>query len=270
MSAFLGSLYSGVLEHQDHFPQWALSRVIEKLPLSQARWSVIGPSGIRELAVAGQAEHPRTGEFTTLRFEVLEPADNLRHEFTWQRSLPAVFSPEERQFLSETLEQLVVAERMSRRLQGMLRQARGGEVEPVGFAIIDQEGRIESADRAFEDYLRRSDESWNGRSLPFPFHWDPQQAAAGHAHRGLYFRFDQAADKFHVRVRKDRRLPSVSTRELQVAKKLAGGLTFKEIARELGLAPSTVFTHAYNLYDKLGFRRRAQLVEWVHQNGHGR
>ena len=52
---------------------------------------------------------------------------------------------------------------------------------------------------------------------------------------------------------------------MQVALKLAGGLTFKEIARDLGLAPSTVSTHAYNLYDKLGIRRRAQLVEWVHR-----
>lgn len=270
MSNFLGSLYSGVVDHQDHFTQWALRVMVEKLPLSQARWAVIGPSGIRELAVAGQAMQPRLGEFSTLRIEVLEPVDNLRHEFTWQRSLPAEFSPDERRFLSETLEHLVVGERMSRRLQGVLRQAKGGELEPIGFAIVDGEGVIESADRAFEDYLRRGEDSWDGRKLPFPFHWEPHHAVSGHVHRGLFFRIDQAADKFHVRVRKDRRLPSVSARELQVAKKLAGGLTFKEIARDLNLAPSTVSTHAYNLYDKLGFRRRAQLVEWVHKNGHGR
>lgn len=266
MSNFLGNLYSGVLDHQDHFTQWALSAMVERLPMSQARWSVISASGIRELAVAGSASQPRTGEFATLRIEVLEPAEQARHEFTWQRSMPAVFTDSERQFLSDTLEHLVRAERMSRRLQGLIREAKGGELEPIGFAIVDAAGVIESADRSFEDYLRRADESWDGKRLPFEFAWEPRLGERGQSYRGLFFRITQAEDKFHVRVRKDRRVPSVSARELQVAKKLALGLTFKEIARDLNLAPSTVSTHAYNLYDKLGFRRRAQLVEWVHKN----
>lgn len=270
MNTFIGNLYSGVLDHQDHFTQWALTTMVERMPLSQARWSVIGPAGIRELAVAGQASQPRTGEFATLRIEVLEPFEQSRHEFTWQRSMPATFTDEERDFLSKTLEHLARAERLSRRLQGLMREAKGGELEPIGFAIVDEHGVIESADRAFEDYVRRSDESWDGKKLPFDFSWEPRMAQHGHPYRGLFFRIDQAADKFHVRVRKDRRLPSVSAREMQVAKKLAGGMTFKEIARDLELAPSTVSTHAYNLYDKLGFRRRAQLVEWVNKNVHGR
>ncbi len=263
MNSFVGTLYSGVLDHPDHFSQWALSAMVERLPRSQARWAVIGPSGIRELAVAGSALQPTTGDFCTLRIEVLEPADNSRHEFTWQRSMPALFTDDERQFLSITLEHLACAERLSRRLQGLMRQAKGGELEPVGFAIVDAQGLIESADRVFEDYLRLSDGSWDGSRLPFDFSWEPRHALQGQAHLGLYFRIDQAQDKFHVRVRKNRRLPSVSTRELQVARKLASGMTFKEIAHELKLAPSTVSTHAYNLYGKLGFSRRAQLVEWV-------
>ena len=266
MNNFVGNLYASVFDRQDHFAQWALTAVVERLPMSQARWSVLGPAGIREIAVSGQASQPRMGEFCTLRIEVLEPVENSRHEFTWQRSMPAVFTDTERSFLSETLDHLARAERMSRRLQGLLREAKGGEVDPIGFAIVDGQGVIESADRAFEDYLRRADSGWDGKKLPFEFAWEPRLAKTGQAYKGLFFRMDQAADKFHVRVRKDRRLPSVSTRELQVAKKLAGGMTFKEIARDLNLAPSTVSTHAYNLYDKLGFRRRAQLVEWVNKN----
>ena len=266
MNNFVGNLYAGVLERQDHFPQWGLTAIVERLPMSQARWSVLGPAGIREIAVAGQASQPRTGEFSTLRIEVLEPVENSRHEFTWQRSMPSVFTDAERLFLSETLDHLAHAERLSRRLQGLLREAKGGEVDPIGFAIVDEHGVIESADRAFEDYLRRFDSSWDGKKLPFDLIWEPRLSKIGQAHKGLFFRIDQSADKFYVRVRKDRRLPSVSTRELQVAKKLAGGMTFKEIARDLNLAPSTVSTHAYNLYDKLGFRRRAQLVEWVNKN----
>lgn len=268
-SPFIGNLYSGVLDHQEHFTQWALTSMVGQLPESQARWAVISNSGIRELAVAGQAAQPRSGEFSTLRIEVLEMVDDCRHEFTWQRSMPAEFSDEERRFLSETLDHLVRAERLSRRLQGLLREARGGQLDPIGFAIVDEQGVIESSDRAFEEYLRHSDESWDGKSLPFEFIWEPRMELRGHTHKGLFYRISPAAEKFHVRVRKDSRLPTVSTREMQVAKKLASGMTFKEIARDLNLAPSTVSTHAYNLYDKLGFRRRAQLVEWVNKNVSG-
>jgi DNA-binding CsgD family transcriptional regulator len=222
----------------------------------------MGLGGSRELALAGAASEPQRGEFSTLRVEVLETVDNIRHEFTWQRSMPAAFTDDERRFLAETLEHLPRAERLARRLQGLLREARGGELEPVGFAILDGQGAVQSADRAFEDYLRRADDRWDGRALPFPLP-EPLTTPVGIAHKGLYFRIDEAAGRLHVHVRKDRRVPSVSQREMQVARRLAAGLTFKEIARELKLAPSTVSTHAYNLYDKLGFRRRAQLVEWV-------
>lgn len=268
MNSFEGNLYSGVLEQQEHFAQWALSATVQRLPLSQARWAVIGPSGIRELAVAGEASEPRTGEFCTLRLEVLEPTDNCRHEFTWQRSMPAAFSEDERRFLSGTLDHLVRAERMSRRLQCLLREAKGGELEPIGFAIVAEDGLIESADRAFEDYLRRADERWDGKRLPFDLTAEGNAIKGGYPYRGLFFKVDQAAGKLHIRVRKDRRLPTVSAREMQVAQHLARGLTFKEIARELKLAPSTVSTHAYNLYDKLGFRRRAELVEWANKQQH--
>lgn len=270
MPSLAATLYSGVFEQQEQFASWGLSCLVERLPMSQARWCLLTPSGIREICMAGLASSAPEAEFSTLRIEVLEPVENTRHEFTWQRALPSSFVDEERRFLQENLEHLVNAERLSRRLQGLLRQARGGDPEPVGFAIVNAEGRIESADRVFEDYLRRANEDWDGRHLPFPLSLEAKAYTQGIPHGGLFYRLDPFGEKCHVRVRRDRRAPSVSGRELQVARKLAGGMTFKEIARDLGLAPSTVSTHAYNLYDKLGIRRRAQLVEWVHkQYGRG-
>lgn len=267
MSSFIASLYNAVLDHQEQFPQWALKAVAMRVPLSQARWVVISSFGERELAAAGQAAQRQAEELSTLRIEVLEPLDNTRHEFTWQRSVSAAFTEAEHHFLSGTMEHLAHAERLSRRFQGLLREAKSGALEPVGFAIVDRAGVIESADRVFEDYLRRCHDDWDGRTLPFEMSLADDQLKHAQSCRGLFFRIDKTADRFHVRVRNDRRLPSVSARELQVARKLAGGLTFKEIAHDLGLAPSTVSTHAYNLYDKLGFRRRAQLVDWVRKYG---
>ena len=52
----------------------------------------------------------------------------------------------------------------------------------------------------------------------------------------------------------------LSDRELEVLKRLSGGLVYKQIAAELGLSTSTVRTHLHNIYGKLGAVDRAQAV----------
>jgi putative nucleotidyltransferase with HDIG domain len=52
----------------------------------------------------------------------------------------------------------------------------------------------------------------------------------------------------------------LSTREVDVLKRLAEGKVYKQIARELELSTSTVRTHLHNIYGKLGAVDRAQAV----------
>lgn len=52
----------------------------------------------------------------------------------------------------------------------------------------------------------------------------------------------------------------MSSRELDVLKRLAKGMVYKQIASELGLSTSTVRTHLHNVYGKLGAMDRAQAV----------
>jgi putative nucleotidyltransferase with HDIG domain len=52
----------------------------------------------------------------------------------------------------------------------------------------------------------------------------------------------------------------MSTRELEVVRRLARGMVYKQIAVELGLSTSTIRTHLHNIYGKLGARDRAQAV----------
>ncbi len=52
----------------------------------------------------------------------------------------------------------------------------------------------------------------------------------------------------------------MSTREVDVLKRLAKGMVYKQIAAELGLSTSTVRTHLHNVYGKLGAMDRAQAV----------
>jgi putative nucleotidyltransferase with HDIG domain len=52
----------------------------------------------------------------------------------------------------------------------------------------------------------------------------------------------------------------MSSREIDVLRRLAKGMVYKQIASELGLSTSTVRTHLHNVYGKLGAMDRAQAV----------
>ncbi len=59
-------------------------------------------------------------------------------------------------------------------------------------------------------------------------------------------------------------LPS---RELEILRELANGITDQEIAARLGLAAGTVKTHIRHILHKLGARNRTQAVAWVLREG---
>jgi putative nucleotidyltransferase with HDIG domain len=59
----------------------------------------------------------------------------------------------------------------------------------------------------------------------------------------------------------------LSTRELEVLKRLAQGMVYKQIALELSLSTSTVRTHLHNIYGKLGAVDRAQAVLYATERG---
>lgn len=56
-------------------------------------------------------------------------------------------------------------------------------------------------------------------------------------------------------------------REIEVVRRLARGMVYKQIARELGLSTSTIRTHLHNAYGKLGAMDRAQAVLMATERG---
>jgi putative nucleotidyltransferase with HDIG domain len=59
----------------------------------------------------------------------------------------------------------------------------------------------------------------------------------------------------------------LSTREVDVLRRLARGMVYKQIASELGLSTSTVRTHLHNIYGKVGAMDRAQAVLMATERG---
>jgi DNA-binding NarL/FixJ family response regulator len=64
-------------------------------------------------------------------------------------------------------------------------------------------------------------------------------------------------------------LASLSTRELDVLRQLASGLTDREIAERLGISPRTVETHVGSILHKLAVRNRAQAAARYRESAPG-
>ena len=59
----------------------------------------------------------------------------------------------------------------------------------------------------------------------------------------------------------------ISARELEVLREIAAGHSNKEIARRLEVSPNTVKTHAARLFEKLGAKRRVDVVNKARELG---
>jgi DNA-binding NarL/FixJ family response regulator len=64
----------------------------------------------------------------------------------------------------------------------------------------------------------------------------------------------------YLRARKHDKLAVLTPREQQVARSFASGLSSKEVAQQLGLAPATVRSFLQKIYQKLDIGDKAQLA----------
>jgi DNA-binding NarL/FixJ family response regulator len=55
----------------------------------------------------------------------------------------------------------------------------------------------------------------------------------------------------------------LTTRELEIARLIARGLSNRGIAAELTISPATAARHVANIFGKLGFTSRTQVAAWI-------
>ena len=58
----------------------------------------------------------------------------------------------------------------------------------------------------------------------------------------------------------------LTERETQIVSWVVQGLTFKEVAKELNVAPSTISNHLYRIYKKLNISSRSELAKLINNN----
>ena len=79
----------------------------------------------------------------------------------------------------------------------------------------------------------------------------------------LHLTFSAVADCWMVEARRSSALRQLSGREFEVATRYAQGLSHKEIARHLAIAPNTVRVHLQRIFAKAGVTSKQGLREWV-------
>lgn len=127
--------------------------------------------------------------------------------------------------------------------------------------LCDRFGVCHDAQPAFMNLLSEHFPEWDGYRLPFDL---PEPDRPGYfSARGLQIALAPVGDMVCVRAWREGPMDLLTERERQIVASVCRGLSYKEVARPLGIAPSTVSNHLYRVYGKLGVTSRNELAKMV-------
>ena len=129
-------------------------------------------------------------------------------------------------------------------------------------ALIDASGVVHTASPQFRSLVAQVYGDPDFDRLPIPLPGDIERNTR-FGDRELRFRLEPHGQLFTLYARRALPLDDLSPREQEIARALGEGKTFKSVARDKGIAVSTVANHASRIYRKLGIYRREDLVEIV-------
>ncbi len=131
-------------------------------------------------------------------------------------------------------------------------------------AVADIEGVLHEVQPGFLDLIEKHFPQWPGQRLPF----DIPRHEAEFTAAGLCVSVKPISDLYLLRIWEQGPLDLLTLRERQIVQAVCRGLSHKEIGRQMGLAPTTVSSHLYRAYHKLGIESRTALAHLVHGTRH--
>ncbi len=132
-------------------------------------------------------------------------------------------------------------------------QQRHGDT-PVANALCDCDGNYHEVESEFLDLMESFFGDTAQSKLPFAI---PEKNSVIN---GLHVSREKLGELFYIGIRPEQALDKLTAREKEVVEGICTGLTFKTIARNLGLSPSTISNHLYRIYRKLGINSRSELA----------
>lgn len=168
------------------------------------------------------------------------------------------FSENERLALESLVPHLIEAHRVSY-LSGM-RSADAAGKPYQGAAAADLMGVLHAID---DDFLRIAQlewPRWRGPILPESLRAMLQEGTDTIFYDKTVIRYARVSDMFYLDIRTRTPVDDLSEREREIGHFFAKGETYKAIARNFDISPSTVRNHLSTIYRKLGIRSKAELV----------
>lgn len=129
-----------------------------------------------------------------------------------------------------------------------------------GSAVADLGGRVFHADAKFQNLLRAECAAGSAGRLPAAVLEHFRAGAAVHTGRSAVLACRPQHGLLFLHARPRCPADDLTPREMAVARCVAQGMAYKEIARQLGRAPATVRNQIQSIYGKLGIGSIAELV----------
>lgn len=125
-------------------------------------------------------------------------------------------------------------------------------------SLVDARGLFYEVQPAFIDLVRRAEPSFDGTMLPFTI--EHNQYDRVFSWKGLSVFAHAVDDLSVVRLWEGDLLSALTQREREIVSLVCEGHTQKSIASQLDISASTVATHIYAAYNKLGVTTKTELL----------
>lgn len=198
-----------------------------------------------------------------------EPDSSLTHALGFYRSDPdQQFSSREQQLCQQLVPHLQEALTINR--MSYVQNLKGEDpIRQLGMALVDAKGVVHYQENGFGTAIRLEWPAWKGGVLPPPlYHALLEEKHPTYRGEAIVAAYRPLSDLWLLRVRARMTVDKLSVRELAVARHVADGFSYKEIARLLGIAPDTVRNHIRAIQTKLGVRNNAELAAQFKQAGY--
>jgi len=136
---------------------------------------------------------------------------------------------------------------------------------PAVCGIVDNRGLIYSCDSNFIGFLQNEWPKWRGPVLPSTLQDTLLDKSTVYRGKILRAECQQSDGFFIIKLRSRDHLADLTERERQTASAFASGATYKDVATELGISPTTVRHYLRNVYAKLHISTKADLVRKMTQ-----
>ncbi|HUR41171.1 MAG TPA: helix-turn-helix transcriptional regulator [Verrucomicrobiae bacterium] len=127
-------------------------------------------------------------------------------------------------------------------------------------AVVDKHGSFHEVQPRFLDLLEQHFPNQRLHALPFVAPAPGEQLTVN----GLCVKVVPVGDLLCVLIWEAGPLDRLTVRERETVFAVTQGLSFKQAARKIGVAPSTVANHLYRIYRKLGVNSRSELAGLVY------